>query len=93
MELDASVRKKFDSVIARVKEPQSELNLAELGIIKKFSYHEPEKTIMVHLNFGTPAHECPACFAVNEFVINTIERDLKEALETEFPGWTIKFAQ
>lgn len=91
MELDASVKAKFDAVLAEVKEPQSELSLSELGIVKKFSYHAPEKTIVVHMNFGTPSYECPACYAVNEFVISGIERDLKASLENQFPGWTIRF--
>jgi len=92
MELDAAVRAKFDSILTRVKEPQSELSIGELGIVQKFTYHANEKTIIVHLNFRTSAYECPACFAVNEFAISRIERDIKEAMETDFPSWTIQFA-
>ena len=92
MELDTSIKAKFDAVLASVKEPQSELSLAELGIVKKFSYHAPEETIVAHLNFKTPSYECPACFAANEFVINGIERNLRTALEMQFPGWKIRFA-
>jgi len=92
MELDSSIKAKFDAVLAEVKEPQSELTLAELGIVKKFSYHAPERTIVVHLHFKTPSYECPACFAANEFVINGIERNLKTALEAQFDGWEIRFA-
>ncbi len=92
MELDLSVREKFDAILDRVREPQSELSLAELGLVKKISYHAPEKTIVVHLDLGRPGQECPACYAINEFVIKTIERDLKAALENDFIGWTILFS-
>ncbi|HCM25292.1 MAG: hypothetical protein A2Z99_04930 [Treponema sp. GWB1_62_6] len=89
-ELDLSVRQKFDSVLDRLKEPQSELSFAELGLVKKISYHEPEKTIVAYLDVLTPRLECMACSAVNGFVLGTLERDLKVALEAEFPGWIVK---
>ncbi len=91
MELDHATKAKFDAVLARVKEPQSELSLAELGLVKKFSYHEAEKTIAVHLDFGPQIMECPACTAVDGFILSTVQRDLKGALEEEFPGWAIIF--
>ncbi|MBN2873869.1 MAG: hypothetical protein JXM71_02145 [Spirochaetales bacterium] len=90
MELDQSVRVKFDAVINSVKEPQSELSLAELGLVTKISYYAADKTIIVFLATDAPGRECPACSAINGFVVNTIERDLKAALEKEFPGWTIE---
>lgn len=90
MELDHSVKAKFDSVLDRVKEGQSELSLAELGLVKKISYHEKEKTIIAHLNVPDQRLECMACAAVNGFVVEHITRDLKAALETEFPGWTVE---
>jgi hypothetical protein len=31
-----------------------------------------------------------ACAAVNGFVSERLERDLKAALQEEFPGWTIE---
>jgi hypothetical protein len=37
--------------------------------------------------------ECPACSAVNGFILSTIQRDLTTALEEEFPGWTIVFPE
>ena len=90
MELDQSVKIKFDAVLDRVKEGQSELSLAELGLVKKISYHAPEKTIVAYLNVPDRRLECMGCVAVNGFVVQNIERDLKAALETEFPGWTIE---
>jgi hypothetical protein len=92
MELDHATTAKFDAVLARVKEPQSELSLGELGLVKKFSYHEPEKTIVVHLDFGPQIMDCPACTAVDGLILTTIQRDLRAALEEEFPGWAIQFS-
>jgi metal-sulfur cluster biosynthetic enzyme len=91
MELDHATAAKFDKVLDSVKEPQSELSIGELGLVKKFSYHAAEKTIAVHLDFEPQGMECPACSAVNGFILSTIQRDLTTALEEEFPGWTIVF--
>ncbi len=91
MEIDQATAAKFDAVLAKVKEPQSSLSVGELGLVKKFSYHPKDTTILVHLDFGPQIMTCPACTAVDGFILTTIHRDLKAALETEFPGWTILF--
>ncbi len=90
MELDRGITNKFDAVLQRVKDTQSELSLAELGLVKKFSYHEAEKTIVVHLDVQENRVECLGCAAVNGFVVESISRDIIEAMESEFPGWTIE---
>jgi len=89
-ELDLAVRDKFDAVLEKLKEPQSELSFAELGLVKKISYHEKERTIVAHMDILSPRLECMACAAVNGFVSERLERDLKAALQAEFPGWTIE---
>jgi len=91
-ELSVETRKKFDRVLSGVIESQSELSIGELGLVKKFSYHEPEKTIVVHLDVKKQDYQCPACFAVDQFVIDGLEHDIRAALEKEFPLWTIEFA-
>jgi len=37
MELKMDIRDKFDKILDSVKEPQSELSLAELGLVKKLT--------------------------------------------------------
>jgi len=91
-ELSIETRDKFDRVLSGVIEPQSELSIGELGLVKKFSYHENEKTVVVHLDVKKQDYQCPACFAVDQFVIERLERDIRAALEKEFPLWTITFA-
>lgn len=91
-ELSVDTKNKFDRVLSGVVEPQSELSIGELGLVKKFSYHESEKTVVVHLDVKNQDYQCPACYAVDSFVIDRLERDIRAALEREFPGWTIDFA-
>ncbi len=93
MELDLSVSRKFDAILDRVKETQSELSLAELGLVKKLSYFEKETTIIAYLNFAAPnPSTCPACFIAGDMMKDSIERELRAAILEDFPGWTVKFA-
>ncbi len=93
MELDLSVSKKFDAILDRVKETQSELSLAELGLVKKLSYFEKDKTIIAYMNFAAPnPSTCPACFIATDMMKDSIERDLRAAITSDFPGWTVSFA-
>lgn len=91
-ELDAVTRSKFDAILDRVKEPLSELSLAELGIVSRFTYSAGERVIVARLNLDAPRFECPACSAMAGEVAQGIERRLREELEKEFPGFTVEFA-
>jgi len=94
MELKMDIRDKFDKILDSVKEPQSELSLAELGLVKKLTYIEADKTIVAYMNYAIPdASTCPACSVATDMMKDSLDRDLKEALLAEFPGWTVKFAQ
>ncbi len=93
MELKMDVRDKFDAILARVKETQSDLSLAELGLVEKLTYHEREKTIVAHMSFAPyDPSSCPACSVVDDMVKSSVERDLKEAILVDFPGWNVEFA-
>jgi len=93
MELKLDVREKFDAILARVKEAQSDLSLAELGLVKKLTYFEPEKTIVAYMSFAPyDPSSCPACSVVDDMMKSSIERDLKEAILEDFPGWNVEFA-
>ncbi len=91
MELDPATRAKFDAVLARVKDPVSELALSELNLVSKIRYSAKEKALVVHLDAAPRAHECPACSAMNGQIIVTIERTLREELQKEFPGFTVEY--
>lgn len=93
MELELAVSRKFDAILDRVKEPQSELTLAELGLVKKLTYFEADRTIVAHMNFAPEDPvSCPACFMMTDMMKDSIERDLRAAILEDFPGWTVTFA-
>lgn len=91
MELDPATRAKFDAVLARVKDPVSELSLSELNLVSKIRYSEKSKALAVRLAGSARGHECPACAAMNGHILATIERLLSEELLKEFPGFTVEF--
>lgn len=91
MELDPATRVKFDAVLARVKDPVSELSLSELNLVSKIRYSAKGKALAVSLAGSARGHECPACAAMNGHVLSTIERLLSEELLKEFPGFTVEF--
>jgi len=92
-ELDSATRSKLDGVLERVKEPQSELSLAELGLVRKFTLSEAGKTIVVYLDMGEGRnrYECPACSLATGLVREGVERALREELAREFPGFEVHF--
>ncbi|TFG79915.1 MAG: hypothetical protein E4H20_11490 [Spirochaetales bacterium] len=86
-----SVRVKFDAILERVKEPQSELSLAELGLVSKMTYFANDRTIIAYMNFAdTSPAACPACYAIDDLVKQSIARDLRDAILVDFPGWTVE---
>lgn len=91
MELDPATRSKFDAVLARVKDPVSELALSELNLVSKIRYSAKEKALVVRLDASPRAHECPACSAMNGQIIVTIERTLRDELQKEFPGFSVEY--
>ncbi|HOZ71619.1 MAG TPA: hypothetical protein PLW80_10050 [Spirochaetales bacterium] len=94
MDLPMDVRVKFDAILDGVIEPQSELSLAELGLVKKITYYKADTTIVVYMNYARPTvADCPACSVATDMMKSTIERDLSAALLEAFPGWTVRFDQ
>ena len=95
MELDVATRHKLDDVLQRVKEPQSELSLAELGLVSKFTFSAESKTIQVHFDLGNPGMNCRVCTdvntVVNGIVRDGLERSIADELAKEFPGFAVEF--
>lgn len=90
--MDEATKATIASVLERVKEPQSDLSVAELGLVSRVSLVAEEKTLVVSMNIGTPHFQCPACSAINGEVKRGVERLLREEFERKFPGFAIEFA-
>jgi metal-sulfur cluster biosynthetic enzyme len=87
--MDPELQKRIDAALARVKEPQSDVPIVDLGLVGNVSYREKEKTIVVSLAIGYPRGECPACMAINGVVGAGIARRAEESFAREFPDFKI----
>lgn len=87
--LDSEIQKRIDSALAKVKEPQSDVPIVDLGLVNKVTYSAREKTLVVSLAIGTPRFQCPACSAINGVVKQGIERRIVEKFSEEFPDHRI----
>lgn len=87
--MSPTIQKMIDAALARVKEPQSELPIVDLGLVSNVLYSEKEKSIEVRLAIGYAAGNCPACVAINGVVGAGIARRATEEFQKEFPDFTI----
>jgi hypothetical protein len=83
---------RLETVMARVIDPQSELPLCRLELVKKFSYREKQNTLTAYLDFSGFASASVVCAGINVDVKARIEAGLVRELQREFPTLWIKLA-
>ncbi|HON12562.1 MAG TPA: hypothetical protein PLB48_00505 [Treponema sp.] len=81
---------KFEAILKRVKEPETELSVSELNLVKRISYSETEKKFLIFMDIATPKFPCLTCGVVTEQIRSTIERRLREEFMKEFPGYEVE---
>lgn len=87
--MDPVIQKRIDAALSRVKEPQSDVPIVDLGLVSNVRYSDKEKHIEIILAIGYPAGHCPACLAVNDVIGIGIQRRVDEEFRKEFPGFEI----
>lgn len=85
-ELSAEQKSKIDAALARAKEPETLMSVAELNLVKKVSWSPSTNKYLVVLDIGTPRFSCLACGVVTENLRAGISRRIAEELRAEFPG-------
>ncbi len=85
-----TIAKKFDDILERVKDPESELPISRLGLVKKFRYSEEHRLIYVFTDFFSHRPACYTCVGISMAIESTIIRDLRKELQKEFPDMEIK---
>jgi len=83
--------RKIDAVLERVKDPESNLPIAQLGLVKRLRYSEKEKKLYVFTNAYQHLPKCVTCAAIAQTIVATIIRDLTAEFEKEFPYLTVEF--
>jgi metal-sulfur cluster biosynthetic enzyme len=87
--MDDIIQKKIDRVLDRIKDPQSGMTIAQLGLVGKIRYVEKSRKLIVFLNRLGKGKTC--CATLNIVLLADFETAIKESLETEFPQFSIEF--
>jgi len=85
------MKKKLQSVLERVKEPETNLTIAELGLVERFRYHPEQKKISVFINPIKPGKIC--CSIISSLLLSSTLKDLMNELQKEFPDLCLERAQ
>jgi metal-sulfur cluster biosynthetic enzyme len=89
--MNAEMTKKIDAILDHVREPESQLTVAQLGLVKKVRYNEVRRTLAIYI--GMPIPDRCACTTITILLLNTILENLKAAFKKEFPNYGIKLIQ
>jgi metal-sulfur cluster biosynthetic enzyme len=83
--------KKIDSVLDRVKDPESGLPVSHLGLINRVRFSEATKKLFIFMDLQSHMPHCSACTAIAGLVVGRIVRDLTVELHAEFPDLEVEF--
>ena len=89
--MDKNTAQSFDAVLERVRDPESNLPVSQLGIISRFRYSEEEKTIYGVTGYASHGPGCLTCTRISAAIEHGINRRLREELQQEFPGFSVEF--
>ena len=85
------MKKKLESVLERVKEPETNLTISELGLVERFRYYPKKKKLSVFLNPIKPGKVC--CSTISSLLLSSTIKDLMNELQKEFPDLYLERAQ
>jgi metal-sulfur cluster biosynthetic enzyme len=83
---------RIESILHRVKEPETLQSVSELQLVRKVSLSEASRRIVIHMDIENPRGGCFTCGIVTSAIRRSIERDLAEQFRADFPGFMIEFA-
>ncbi|MBP1778815.1 MAG: hypothetical protein H6Q86_4826 [candidate division NC10 bacterium] len=90
--MDPEMRKKIDAILARVKEPETRRSVGDLNLVKRVRHSPGSNAFEVFMDIATPRGGCLVCGIVTNTIRGTIERELKDAFEQDFPGCRVFFS-
>jgi len=85
------MKKKLQSVLERVKDPETNVAISELGLVERFRYYPEQKKLSVFLNPVRPGKVC--CSIISSLLLTSILKDLMNELRKEFPDLCLERAQ
>lgn len=89
--MDTEMKQRIDAVLEKVKDPESGMPVAALGVVKKIRYSADHGVLYVFTDFGSHWPRCATCAAVAMALSATIQKNLEEEFRAAFPGLEIQF--
>jgi len=83
--------RRIDGVLETIKDPESGLSVAQIGLVSRLRYSEQAKTLLVFTNPLGKTHGC--CTLIALTLLEDVRERLLKALSQEFPGLTVKLAE
>lgn len=82
---------KIDSILERVKDPESGLSVARLGLVQKVRYNEEKEEMYIFTDFLSHRPGCLTCQGIAMAVMSTILKNLEKEFKKEFPELSFEF--
>ncbi len=89
--MNSIMKEKIDSVLERVKDPESDLSVAHLGLVKKVRYSEDHKLLYIFTDFVSRQPGCLTCAGIAMALSASILKNLEAEFQKEFPDLTVEF--
>ena len=87
--MDLVMKQKIDKVLDRVKEPESGLSIAQIGLVKKLRYNPTRKKMYIFTS--TIRHNRKQCCTVLQgLLISSTLNSLTEEFKKEFPDLAVE---
>jgi len=82
--------RKIDSILDRVKDPESDLPISRLGLVRKVRYSAEHNKMYLFVESHSHLPKCPACSAIGMAVVAHILKNLTVEFQAEFPDLSIE---
>ena len=89
--MNTIMKKKLQSVLERVKDPETNVAISELGLVERFRYYPEQKKLSVFLNPVRPGKVC--CSIISSLLLTSTLKNLMNELQKEFPDFAVERAQ
>lgn len=87
--MEDKMKRRIDGVLERVKEPESGLSIAELGLVERLRYSEKSRKLVV---FTNPINSPPGCCVITAKLLqDATGKRLTEEFQKVFPDLSIEF--
>ncbi len=88
---DPAVQEAIDDIVGRVRDPESGLSVAALGLVRRVRVSTEHRHIYLDVPFDAHTPTCLACAGIAMTIIQGIRRELVSEFEKTFPGYAIEF--